>query len=270
MLGNERRLEVLLFVVLTFGITWGLAGLFFAFPAWIESIFGPPSAIHPLFVIAVWSPNIAAVALVLTRGGWPVLKDLLSRLLRWRASPWMWLAAILFYPALMLLVQLIGLAFGQPLAGLDVWLQGVVIGSLSLPILLLGPLGEELGWRGYLLPRLLEGMSAIVAGLVVGVIWMVWHLPAFFIAGLPQDDMAIPIFFVAGIALSVYVTWLFVNTRQSILIAGIIPHAIVNAYGEATGDMTWVQALVMVAGAALLLAILGRHLKGGQRRSWPW
>ena len=258
---NGWGFEVGLFVALTFGIAWGLAGMLFAFPAWTESIFGPPSATHPLFIIAVWAPNIAAVVLALSRGGWPGLKDLLSRLIRWRVSPWVWLAAILFYPALMLVVQLIDLVSGQPLAGFDVWWHGVIAGVFTLPILFLGPLGEELGWRGYLLPRLLERMSAIVAGLVVGFIWMLWHLPAFFIAGLPQDNMVIPIFFVGGIALSVYVTWLFVNARQSVLIAGIIPHAIVNAYGEATGDMSWVQVLVMVAGAILLVAILGRHLK---------
>lgn len=257
---NGWGLEVGLFVALTFGIAWGLAGMLFAFPAWTESIFGPASAANPLFIVAVWAPNISAVILALSRGGWPALQDLLSRLIRWRVSPWVWLAAILFYPALMLIVQLIGLVSGQPLAGVDMWWHGVIAGAFTLPILFLGPLGEELGWRGYLLPRMLERMSAIVAGLVVGFIWMLWHLPAFFIAGLPQDNMVIPIFFVGGIALSVYVTWLFVNARQSVLVAGIIPHAIVNAYGEATGDMSWVQVLVMVAGAILLVAVLGRHL----------
>ena len=59
-----------------------------------------------------------------------------------------------------------------------------------------------------------------------------------------------------------YVTWLFVNARRSVLVAGIVPHAIVNAYGEATGAMTWVNAGVLTAGAVVLVAVLGRRLGG--------
>jgi membrane protease YdiL (CAAX protease family) len=264
MRGGRWGWEVGLFITITFGIAWGLMAGLVAFPRWFESVFGPVSGSNPLFYLAVWSPTIAAVTLTIVRGGWPALKNLLSRLVRWRVSPWVWVAALGFYPALMLAVQIAGLASGQPLAGIDVWWYGVAGGVVSLPVLALGPLGEELGWRGYLLPRMLERMSPIVAALVVGAIWMLWHVPAFFVSGLPQDGMVLPMFVVGGLALSVYVTWLFVNGRQSVLIAGIIPHAIVNAYGEATGAMTWLQVAVMVAGAVLLVVFLGPHL-GGRR-----
>lgn len=256
---DDWKIEVALFLAITFGITWSIAVLVLGFSAWFETHFGPLTSSSPFFYAAVWAPNIAALVLTSTRGGAAAVKDLFSRLFRWRAAPWVWFAAIAFYPALMILVQIVGVAFGRPLATGDMWLHAA-IGVFNVPALLLGPLGEELGWRGYLLPRMLQRLRPLTAGVVVGVIWMIWHLPAFFAAGLPQSGMALPVFALAGVALSVFVTWLFVNANQSILIAGVLPHAIANAYGNATGSMTWVNAVVLVAGAILLAAMLGPSL----------
>ena len=256
---DRRTLEISLYLAITFGITWSIAVVVLGFPDWFVAHFGELGPTSPFFYAAVWAPNVAAITLTATRGGWLAIRELLSRLVRWRVLPWVWLAAIGFYPALMLIVQVIGLAFGRPLATADAWLHAA-IGVFSLPALLLGPLGEELGWRGYLLPRVLERMRPAPAALVVGTIWMVWHIPAFLASGLPQSSMVFPVFVLAGIALSVFVTWLFVNARQSILIAGIIPHAIANAIGNATGPMTWINAAVLVAGALLLVAVLGPRL----------
>ena len=259
MTSDTRSGEIWRFLAIAFGITWSIAVVVLGFPGWFTAHFGELSRTSPFFYAAVWAPNVAAITLSATRGGWPAVKDLFSRLFRWRVAPWVWLAAIAFYPALMFVVQLVGLAFGGTLASADAWLHAAV-GVFSLPSLLLGPLGEELGWRGYLLPRLLERMRPAAAALVVGVIWMIWHIPAFLASGLPQSGMVFPIFLVAGVALSVFVTWLFVNARQSILIAGILPHAIANAYGDATGAMSWVNAAVLASGALLLIAFLGPRL----------
>lgn len=253
------KVDVALFLAITFGITWAIAIMALGFSTWFEAHFGPLTSSSPFFYVAVWAPNIAALVLTSVRGGAEAVKDLFVRLFRWRVSPWVWIAAIAFYPALMLGVQLVGLAFGRPLATVDAWLL-VAIGMFNIPALLLGPLGEELGWRGYLLPRMLQRTRPATAALVVGSIWMLWHLPAFFASGLPQSGMALPVFVIAGIALSVFVTWLFVNAKQSILIAGVIPHAIANAYGAATGSMTWINAVVLVAGAILLVVLLGPSL----------
>jgi membrane protease YdiL (CAAX protease family) len=257
--------DVALFLAITFGITWSIAIAVLGFSSWFEAHFGALTATSPFFYAAVWAPNVAALALTALRGGGAAVRDLLARLVRVRVAPWVWFAALAFYPALMLVVQFVGLAFGRPLVTADVWL-GVVVGVVNLPALALGPLGEELGWRGYLLPRLLQRMQPAVAGLMLGVVWMVWHIPAFFASGLPQSGMALPVFAIAGVALSMFVTWLFVNANQSILVAGILPHAIVNAYGTATGAMTWINAVVLVTGAVLLVAVLGPGLRVGEQR----
>jgi membrane protease YdiL (CAAX protease family) len=256
--GERWGRKLALYLLIAFGVAWGVLAMAVFLPEWSTATFGPMSARNPLFYLAVWSPNIAALITVAIFAGRAGLADLFARLVRWRVSPWVWIAALGFYPLLMFIVQLIQ----NPAGATGSWWAAMAAGLVSLPTLALGPLGEELGWRGVLLPLMLRRLNALAAGLVVGAIWMFWHLPAFFVSGLPQDDMVLPLFMVGGTALSVYVTWLFVNARQSILIGGIIPHAIVNAYGDATGAMSWVQVAVMIVGAILLVAVLGPSLRG--------
>lgn len=257
---REWATDVALFLVITFGVTWVIAASSMFFHGWFERNLGLLNKTSFVFYVAVWAPNLAALTLTLIRGGKAELIDLFARLLRWRVSLWIWLAAIGFHPALMIIVQLVGFALGRPMLGVGIWPE-VLATLINLPLLALGPLGEELGWRGYLLPRILERWSPAISGLIVGAIWMLWHVPAFLISGLPQSNMSFPIFVVGGIAFSVFVTWLFVNARQSILISGIIPHAIANAYGDATGAMTWINAAVLAVGALLLVTVRGTSLR---------
>ena len=251
-----QRHPLLVFLAMTFGITWSIAATAMLATDWFTAVFGGLNGRAPMFYLAVWSPNIAALVVTLMIGGWSGIKDLLSRLFLWRVRPWVWIAAFGFHPALMLVVELIGLTFGDPLPTMANW-HALAAGLIYLPLIALGPLGEELGWRGFLLPRLLDQMKPLSAALILGAIWMVWHLPAFFMSGVPQSNMSLPIFMIGGMAFTVFITWLFLNARQSILIAGIIPHAIANAWGDAMGPMTWINAGVLVAGAVLLVWLAG-------------
>lgn len=249
---------IYVFLVLTFGITWSIGATAMLAPDWFNLRFGPFNNRAPMFYLAVWAPNIAAVAITLSTGGWPGIRDLLVRLFRWRVGLWVWAIAFGFFPALMLVAELVGLAFGDPLPTLSNW-HAFGLGMVSLPLITLGPLGEELGWRGFLLPSLLKRMRPVSAALILGAIWMIWHAPAFLISGVPQSNMSFPIFAVGGIALSVFITWLFLNARHSIVIAGIIPHTLANAWGDAFGPMTWINAGVLAAGAYFLVRLVGLH-----------
>ena len=190
-----------------------------------------------MFYLAVWAPNIAALAVTLLISGWSGITDLFARLIRWRVRPWVWIAALGFHPALILVVELIRLAFGDPLPTTANW-HALAAGLVTLPLIALVPLGEKLGWRGFLLPCLLDQMKPLSAALILGAIWRVWHLSAFFLSGVPQSNMSLPIFIIGGIAFTVFITWLSLNARHSILIAGIIPHTIDNAWEDAIGPMT--------------------------------
>jgi uncharacterized protein len=142
--------------------------------------------------------------------------------------------------------------------------------TTSQLIINIAPLGEELGWRGYALPRLLGKMNATLAALVIGAVWIVWHIPGFFISGL----MAVgPEQFgwwgVATLALSVVMTFLYVRANGNIFVSGIVPHFIINA---AAGAGVWLSrppealALAGLALAAIVLMQLGTR-RFGQVRS---
>lgn len=257
--GKTIGLEIALYLAVVFGVTWGIAALVLGSPAWFQAHFGPLTHASPAFYIAVWAPDAAAVALTVAFGGWPKLRTLLSRVLRWRVQPLWWLAALGFYPAMLAVAQLLGWTMGRPPAPASAWLAAAA--GLANPwVWSLGPVGEELGWRGFLLPRLLERLAPLPAALVTGAIWMVWHIPAFLVATLPQAHAALPVFILCGISLSVLMTWIHLHTNGSILLAGVLPHLVANAMPAAISGYSWVQAGVLAGAAGLLVVAAGRDL----------
>ena len=124
-----------------------------------------------------------------------------------------------------------------------------------LPVILVtdtGPLGEEFGWRGFALPRLLQRQRPLAAALILGVIWWAWHLPTFFIPALSQSRLSIAIFLVNTVALSVIMTWLYQRTRGDLLLM-ILVHLAAN-YCGAIGIPFNAEVGVEVACAVLIVA----------------
>ncbi len=95
-----------------------------------------------------------------------------------------------------------------------------VIPALALA-LFLGPI-EEFGWRGFALPLLQRKFAPFWAGLILGIIWMIWHTPAFLLSGTPQSGWSFAPFFVGGVASSLIFTALFNSTRGSLLFAVLL------------------------------------------------
>lgn len=253
-----RWREVGLYLAIVFGVTWGLAVVVLGFPAWSTAHFGVLNASSPIFYAAVWAPDFAAVVLSLAFAGPRGLAQLFGRLVR--PVSWIWvLIAIGLFPALMLLLQALHLASGAPLAPASAW--GAYAASIfSVATLTLGASGEELGWRGFLLPRLLGRFSPLMAALVLGIVWAIWHIPAFLVSTLTQSSLAFPVFLLTVICLSVFMTWIYVHTRGSILVAGVLPHVMANAAPASLSDYSWGEAALMVAGVVLLVALTGRSL----------
>ena len=158
-----RRHPLASFFVLAYALTWPLIPLVSVSPLW-----GFP---------ALFGPALAALVVAALADGRAGVKDLLGRVVRWRVGVG-WYAVALGLPAV--------LAFAA--AGLHLALGGqtpVEFGGLSVLNFVVFVLifGEELGWRGYALPRLLVGRSALSASLILGVLWGAWHLPTFFVPG---------------------------------------------------------------------------------------
>jgi membrane protease YdiL (CAAX protease family) len=115
-----------------------------------------------------------------------------------------------------------------------------------------GPLGEEFGWRGFALPRLLETQTFLRANLIIGFFWAVWHLPTFFIPALPQAELSIPLFFVSTMALAIIAGWI-TRAAQGRLLPAILLHAVANAAARHLPTSQLTNAIAHVVIAALLL-----------------
>jgi membrane protease YdiL (CAAX protease family) len=116
---------------------------------------------------------------------------------------------------------------GWPRFGHDTWyiiLAGIV---LSTPV----QSGEEVGWRGYALPRLATRLGLARASLVLGVIWACWHLPFFFIAGADKSGQSFPLYVMQVMALSVALAWLYWRTNRSLLLVMLMHSAVNQAVG---------------------------------------
>jgi membrane protease YdiL (CAAX protease family) len=248
-----RRRPLLAFFALCFGLTWGLGALFFLFPERIVARFGPPRLGHPLFTLAVFAPSLAALVVTARTQGWAGVRALVARLLRWRVAPGWYLTALFGVPALVALACLVeSLARGgAPSLGAGRWWL-LYPGLLAHAAVDPGPLGEELGWRGFALPRLVRRWSPLTASLALGAVWGVWHLPAFFVSGLPQAELALPAFLLATLALSVVISWATLRSG-SVLIAALV-HLTWNYAMTASGASQAVAAAVLVGAALGLVA----------------
>ena len=206
------------FIVITFALTWGLALLFVFFQEPIEARFGELSMTNPLFILAVYSPAFAALGLVVHGKGLSAVGPYLRRLLLWRA-PLYWHGFIwLGIPAIMVA--------GAAMSGNEVANQelpspsAAVLAALAVA-LFLGPV-EELGWRGLALPLLQQRYSPFAAGLLLGVIWAVWHIPAFLLSGTPQSAWSFGPYFIGILAISLIMTAMFNASSGSLLLAVLV------------------------------------------------
>ncbi len=200
------------FLALAFGIAWGVFAANLPAGDRAPEIFGEISATHPLFVLAVYAAAISAFLIVGARIGPGGRARFLSRLLPWRLS-WPWL--------LLVLAGLPAICFAGSLAKGNAGEAPRLAGDLAalLPVLgfmlVLCPV-EEFGWRGLALPVLQRHMAPLWAGLLLGVVWGVWHLPAFLLSGTPQGAWAFTPFLAGAVAVSVIVTPLFNSACGSI------------------------------------------------------
>jgi membrane protease YdiL (CAAX protease family) len=235
------------FFVLTFAFTWGIAALILLVPSVIEAVFGKMSASNPIFIIAVAGPTFAATILTFARGGWAGLGALYRRLIKWRFGL-QWYAAILVGLPLIAFVAS-RVTESRPSDALS---APAIFFGLLLNQLLLGPLGEELGWRGFALPRLLQRYTPLAASLILGAIWGVWHLPAFFVSGLPQSGLSIPMFLFGALCMAVLATWIFHHTSGSVL-SVVLFHYMANVSTSVFGTPFSAFAMAMALAAVLVL-----------------
>ena len=236
--------DLIPFLTMAFLIAWGILGLYIFAPETMVGLFGNLTGEHPLFYLAVYAPAISALVLICYRHGTQGLKRFLSRLLLWRASVYWYLFLLLvvplvFYGAALFKQGALDTLF--PFASLSAYLTALLLMAIKGPM-------EEIGWRGLALPLLQRRMAPIWAALILGVIWAIWHLPAFMLSGTPQSAWALTPFLVGTVALSVIVTPLFNHSRGSILLPAFFHLQLINPlWPDAQPYDTWVFVFIAAA-----------------------
>lgn len=231
------------FLATTFLITWGVIGLYVLAPKQMSARFGEISGSHPLFFLATWAPAISAFLVVFAYGGAAGARKFISRALLWRCSAgW-----VVFVLVVLPLVFVGGsMVKGGPLlTPLPPEGAGSLVAVLFM-MLLLGPV-EEFGWRGVAQPLLQRHLPPLWAGMLIGAIWGVWHLPAFFLASTVFGGWNFAPFFVGNVVLGVLVTPLFNRTGGSLFWPMLFHWQLINPFWpDAQPWDTWILVAVAV------------------------
>jgi membrane protease YdiL (CAAX protease family) len=266
-MSSVRRHPLITFFVLAYALSW-----------WPWILYALDLSPQP---IAGFGPFLAAiVVLAITRSKTGVVA-LLRRMVRWRVAP-VWYAVALLLPVAITVIAamlnvLLG-AQGASSADLGGWPSLIPTFFILLLVPGLGGAWEEPGWRGYALPRLQTGRSALVASLMLGVLWALWHLPLMVVGEVNWSDL------VLIIAVSVVFAWVFNNASGSVLIV-MLMHAMNNTIsGNFFGPMfsgadsvrqSWLLAALWCAVAIVLIVVAGpghlsrKHKKQEERDAEP-
>jgi uncharacterized protein len=202
------------FFALSFILTWGIAALLILFYDQIVAVFGEIGYTNPLFILAVYSPGFAGMFLVWRHYGLKGIGSFFKRLTLWRASIKWWLFLILGVPLIFYAGAALKGTISDPFP-FSPWYQ--LLPALALA-LFIGPI-EEFGWRGLALPLLQRRFAPFWASLILGIVWAVWHIPAFLIGGTPQSAWSFLPYFIGVIAISIMLTPMFNAARGSLLVA---------------------------------------------------
>jgi membrane protease YdiL (CAAX protease family) len=260
---------LLKFFLLTFTLAWICWTLAFAI-WWRSAPVNPALAILAvlIFHVGVFAP--ALVAITLTErdkgaGGRTATLALLRRVFKWRVGIRWYIFAISFIAVVKLSVALvIRVATGSwPRFGTEPWylMAAAILVSTWVQA------GEEIGWRGFALPRLSERFGLAPASVALGIIWASWHLPLFFYPGSNIQGQSFPLYLLQVTAVSIAIAWLYWRTQGSLLLVmllhaavnntkDIVPSAVqgsTNAFALSTSVVAWLTVLFLWIAASYFL-----------------
>jgi membrane protease YdiL (CAAX protease family) len=253
------------FFILTFAITW---------PCFLAV--GRLSSVPRTLVLylGIFAPAIVAIGLTALLAGGEGVGALLRPLFRADVGGRWYLFAVGYMAAIKLAVALVyRVVIGEwPRFGTESWY--VIVAATLASTLIGGQAGEEIGWRGFALPRLAERIGFPLASLLLGLIWALWHLPLFFVAGADKNGQSFVVYSVQVVALSVAISWLYLRTGGSLLLTmlmhsainqskDIVPSATPGAtsvFALHASPVAWLTALLLWVCAASFLTRLARSV----------
>ncbi len=248
------------YFILAYGISW-IIGIPLALAAQRGNPQSIPFAIHYLYA---YGPMLSAIIMTWLTEGSRGIKELFGRILKWRVKLIWW--GIAFSPLILLAVvatvqRLIqGTWMDFNLLGQVNFLPDLGVGALFLWVFTFG-FGEEIGWRGYALPRLQKDHSALSATLILAVFWALWHLPQFFYL---FDTTILVGWFLGLTAGAIVFTWLYNSTEGSIPIVAVWHGAFNFITASAAGEgliAAILSAIVMVWAVVVIFLFRPANLK---------
>ena len=224
---------LLVFFVLVFALTW---------PFLIMDALGSHNLLPfrlpvPLLILTGYQPALAAIIVTGVLSGKSGIQDLFRKLLVWRVGG-RWYATAIFGYAVLCMVTVALAAMPDGVSNLSILSPEIanfgpseMIINVTILFIITGLVnGEEIAWRGFALPRLQAKWNALQSGVILGVIWALFHLPLFLtLTGSSQTGQNPWAFLLGTIGLSIIFTWLYNNTRGSLLLAYML-HAAVNTW----------------------------------------
>jgi len=227
------------------------------------------------------SSSVAGIILAAIEGRKGGVRELLRRALIWRVGIGWWVFALFaFVPLIVGALYLRSLLGGSPVDWSELR-PPTSIPQLLLILVILAGFGEEFGWRGFALPRLQARNSALGSSLIISIIWSLWHISKYFVPGESQYLWVQEAGFVSAfLGYSIFLfgwstiyTWVFNNTRGSVLLAAVV-HGAGNTWagylGNYRGDIgnLWAFAGLTLVVAIIIIVLAGpEHLSRQNKRN---
>ena len=258
-----KKHPVTWFYILAFGISW-LGMISAALGSHGIAPFDRPY-VQLLSIFYAVGPALAAVIVARTADGKRGVQNLLKGLLRWRVGLVWYIVAVLGSLTLFIAAQgitkLLGFSDTVVTPQVDLSLYMVI----SLVVNFFANICEEIGWRGFALPRLQKRHNAFVATLIVGTLWAFWHLPTVFLLGNPMAEYPF-LWFIIILTNAFIYTWIYNSTKGSILLVALF-HGALNMWGAFIPGVSPVAyALLNGAVAIILVAVFGKANLSRQKR----
>ena len=255
---------MLLFFLLTFLLAWA---------CWIPVARGIPVG-SPLGVflalLGTFAPSLIAISLTARARGNPGVRELFARIVRGPIPASGVVIALTYMLAIKLTAALVHrLAFAA-------WprfeTRELLVIPFAIAISTLTQAGEELGWRGYALPRMADRMGLAGASVLLGMVWGVWHLPLFYVRGADTFHQSFLPYALGTTALSVAIAWLDTRSRGGLLLPMLLHAAINNTkdivpsrlaeppgvFSLAASRIAWLTTALLWVGAIAILVWMVR------------
>lgn len=250
-----REHEITTFLLMTFVFSWILWAILYG--SYIGIINRVIYERGTLLIVCIGGFMPSTIAVIITgfiyrKEG---IKRLLKGIIKWRVNPLFYFYVIFFWMGIFYSSAVIDTLLGYKNKFSLATNPYYIIGLYIFITFLGGPLGEELGWRGFLLPRLQNKTNPFCASIIIGFIWTFWHWPLFFIPGTAQHEIPFILFLLEFVCFATLITWVYNKTNGSLLLTILFHAALNTSTGVINNFANFVLIHKYIIGLLLIIVI---------------